>query len=65
LTNKKLKIALIEKDMSVIDLARETGYTATHISGVISGRTKSQRAEKLISFVLGTPQHELFVRKND
>ena len=35
---KKVRIALIEEDLSIKDLAELTGYSSSYIRAVISGR---------------------------
>jgi len=54
--NKEIKKTLIDKDMTITDLAKETGYTRAHMSKIINEHIKSPKAEKLIAFVLGTSQ---------
>lgn len=60
MSNKEIKKILIDKDMTVTNLAKETGYTRVHMSRIINGHIKSPKAERLIAFVLETPRDMLF-----
>jgi DNA-binding Xre family transcriptional regulator len=59
LASKKIKKTLIDDGLSVTELAKIIGYTREHLSGVISGRIKSRRAERLISTALKRKDGEL------
>jgi transcriptional regulator with XRE-family HTH domain len=56
----KVKKVLIDKELSIADLARLTGFTRGHLSGVINGRYKSERAKKIIALALGKDYRELW-----
>ena len=56
---KKVKKMLIDKDMTVKGLAKETGFCRLYISKIINGHTRSPRAEKLIAYVLGCTPSDL------
>ncbi len=51
--DKVIKKLLIDRDMSITDLARITGYGRTHLSAVIHGRLDSRRAKRAIALALG------------
>ena len=48
-SNKKVRMLLVEEDISVKQLADELGYSPEHISQVISGNCESKRVKKLIA----------------
>ena len=50
---KKVKIAMLNQDVTVAKLADLTGYTRPHLSGVINGKYESIRAKKIIALALG------------
>ncbi len=60
MTYKQRKIALIEADMSMSDLARELGVTPSHVSQVVRGERRSPRIEARIAEVIGSPVDEVF-----
>jgi len=45
---KKIRKLMIDLDLSMNDLARLTGYSRVHLSYVIYGHRKSQRAARRI-----------------
>lgn len=49
---KDAKKAMIDKDMSVDDLAKETGRTRVYISAVLNGRQTAQPVMQEISDIL-------------
>lgn len=55
----KVKIALIEKNMSNKELAKKLGYSNSTISDVIFGRNCSMRTKELIAKELGIKLDEL------
>lgn len=57
---KAVKKILIDKELSIADLARMTGFTRGHLSGVINGRYESERAKKIIALALGKEFSELW-----
>ena len=46
---RRVKIRLLELDMSVNDLAEALGMARTYLSSIINGRVKSEAAIKKIS----------------
>jgi len=62
--HKELKKILIEKDMSIKDLAEKAGYSRVHMSNIINGHVRSIKGEKLISFILQKPRETLFKHNN-
>nr|DAP18596.1 MAG TPA: SOS-response transcriptional repressor [Caudoviricetes sp.] len=46
---KSVKIALIEQDLSVAELAKAVDMTSTYTSAVINGRVISESAARVIS----------------
>jgi len=65
MVNKTIKKLLIDRDMSLKDLAEKTGYTRVHMGNIVNGRVRSPKGERLISFVLDCPRDELFRCKQD
>jgi len=57
---KSVKIVLINKGLTIADLARMTGFSREHLSGVINGRYQSERARKIIALALGKGYRELW-----
>ena len=58
--HKELKKTLIDRGMTIKDLAQQAGYTRVHMSNIVNGHIQSIRAEKLISFILERPRDTLF-----
>ncbi len=56
----EVKKILIDEGLSIADLARKTGFTRGHLSGVINGRYKSKRAQKVIALALRKEFSELW-----
>ena len=50
---KACKKALIDKDMSINDLAKATGYSRQHVSAVINCRTIYYTCQEVICKTLG------------
>lgn len=48
-----VKTALKQEGLSITQLAKITGFSRQHLSGVISGRIHSPRARKIIALALG------------
>jgi transcriptional regulator with XRE-family HTH domain len=46
---KRAKIAMIEKGIKGIELARELGYSRTYVTAILNGREKCPPAIKRIS----------------
>ena len=55
----KVKIALIERNMSNKELAKKLGYSNSTISDVIFGRNCSGKTKELIARELGIAEEEL------
>lgn len=51
---------MIKRDVTVAELARLTGYSRPHLSGVINGRYESMRAKKVIALALGKKFKEIW-----
>lgn len=49
---KEAKVAMIEKDLCVNDIAEKTGKSRTWVSGILNGRSYSPKAVKEISYLL-------------
>jgi len=62
-TAKQIKILLLEKDLSMGELAEKTEYTRTHISNVVNGRHDSRRARKAIASGLKVPLESLWANE--
>jgi transcriptional regulator with XRE-family HTH domain len=45
---KKIKIRLIEKELTMVDLAKEVGLSRPYVSNLIAGRRKNEEAWKKI-----------------
>lgn len=58
--NKEIKKTLIDKDLSVTEVARKIHRSRTWVSLVINGHEKSEDARKAISRVLGVPYKDLW-----
>ena len=52
---KNVKIELIQRDMSISDLAKLTGLTKEYTSGIVNGRNYSETAVKNIRDALNIP----------
>ncbi len=50
---KAIKKLLIDRDMTITELALKTGFTRSHLSSVIHGRLDSRRAKRAIALALG------------
>ncbi len=55
---KSAKIAMIEQDVRVCDMAKELNLTRNYISSVLNGRVNSPVAVKKISDLLQIPDAE-------
>lgn len=62
---KSVKKELINQDLMVKDIAKATGYSKEHISGVINGRYESPKAKKMIALVLGKNFDSLWMREDN
>jgi len=59
--NERLKILLIKKHITQLDLCRMTGITETKMSRIMNNRVKPMREEKeLIAEQLGVEPEEIF-----
>ena len=56
----KVKKALLDQGITITRLARMTGFTRGHLSGVINGRYESIRAKKVIALALGVSYEDLW-----
>ncbi len=51
--DKEIKKILIDRGLTIADLARKSGYTREHLSAVIHGRLQSPKAQRAIAAALG------------
>jgi lambda repressor-like predicted transcriptional regulator len=58
---KKIKKLLIDKGMTMAELAYESGYSRVHTSYVVNGHFKSKKAREAIARVLDVKPHEIWV----
>lgn len=57
--SKEIKIELIKRDMTLVDLARLSDYSYSTIRKVVSGERTHERVIKNVSQVMGViPPHE-------
>lgn len=52
---KRVKIELIQRDMSISDLAKLTNLSREYTAGIVNGRNYSEAAVKNISDALDIP----------
>lgn len=52
---KNAKIAMIEQDLSINQLAEKTGMARPYVSSIVNGRVYSEKAVKRISDFLQIP----------
>lgn len=52
---KNAKIAMIEQDLSISQLAEKTGMARPYVSSIVNGRVYSEKAVKSISDFLHIP----------
>lgn len=64
MVHKEVKKVLIDKNMTIAELARKMGYTRVQVSRIINGHVESPKAERLIAFVLNIPRSQLFKRNS-
>jgi DNA-binding Xre family transcriptional regulator len=57
---KKVKKTMIDRDITVTNLAKITGYTRGHLSNVINGRIDSIKVKKVIALALDKKFSELW-----
>ena len=57
---KKVKKAMIDKDLTTVKLSEITGFSRVHISNVINGHFEAPRARKAIADALGMDFNELW-----
>jgi transcriptional regulator with XRE-family HTH domain len=60
MTAKQRKIALIEAEVTMAEIAREMGVSGAHISQIIAGTRRSPRIEAKVAEVIGVPAEEVF-----
>ncbi len=58
--DKTIKKLLIDREITIADLARQTHYTRGHLSAIIHGRLDSPKAKRAISAALGKTVQELW-----
>lgn len=63
--NKKVKIAMLNQDITIRALADRTGYTRPHLSGVINGRYESPRAKRIIALALNGEFSDLWDNRSE
>ena len=54
---KEVKKALIDRDMSIVELATEIGYSRAHVTNVINGVFDFPDLKKRICEYLGIPSN--------
>ncbi len=47
--SKEVRKKLIDKDMTITDLAKQIGMSRSYVTDIIGDRVKSQNAQKVIS----------------
>jgi transcriptional regulator with XRE-family HTH domain len=60
MTPKEIKIALIERDVTMQSIADRMEVDGSHVSQIISGKRRSVRVEKAIANAIGRPVAEVF-----
>lgn len=55
----KVKIAMLQKHMSMEELAKRVGRTRTYVSAIVNGRLFAEPTNKLISDVLDIEYEEV------
>jgi lambda repressor-like predicted transcriptional regulator len=58
--NNEVKKCLIDKGMTLTDLAKKIGYSRVHVSNVIHGHWQSQNVRTAIARALGKSFHDLW-----
>jgi lambda repressor-like predicted transcriptional regulator len=56
----RIRIELLKRGISQVDIAREAGCTHQAVSNVVFGRRRSRRLESLIAKAIEIPCEELF-----
>lgn len=59
-TAKKIKILMVEKEVSGAEIARSLGFTRTAVYHVIAGKRKSPRIRTAIASALDVPVEDLW-----
>lgn len=57
---KEVKKTIIEQNLSIVKLAKITGYSRVHLCNLINGHTESVRAKKVVAIVLGEDFNKLW-----
>jgi transcriptional regulator with XRE-family HTH domain len=60
MTPKQRKIALIEADANMSEIARKLAVTPSHVSQVVRGDRRSPRVEAAIAEAIGSTADEVF-----
>ncbi len=60
MTPKQRKIALIEADASMSEIARRLGVTPSHVSQVVRGDRRSPSVERAVAEAIGKAADEVF-----
>lgn len=60
MTPKQRKVALLEADASMSDIARKLEVTPGHVSQVVSGDRRSPRVEAAVAEAIGRTAEEVF-----
>ena len=63
MTPKQRKIALIEADVMMKEIARQLGVTGAHVSQVVAGDRRSVRVEQAVADAIGLPVEDVFDEK--
>jgi transcriptional regulator with XRE-family HTH domain len=62
--NDAVKTASKQEGLSITQLAKITGFSRQHLSGVISGRIHSPRAKKIIALALECEYETLWLTQD-
>lgn len=60
MTYKQRKIALIEADVSMTEIAKQLDVTPSHVSQIVRGERRSPRVEQAIADAAGLSVEEMF-----
>lgn len=62
--NKSAKKALIDADLTIVELSKITGYTQVHLSNVINDKFDSVRVRKVIALAVGKKFEDLWPKQS-
>ena len=61
--NVAVKVALLQHDVTMTDIARRCDVTPQHVCQVVYGQRRSKRIEAAIQKIIGCPPAELLAGK--